>query len=70
MVELNKLLKKYDMVVVRSGDGYMVDGETGDKLFPLLFHSLRVSTTVKMLNDSGLREIMVLSRRIDNDGTV
>lgn len=70
MVELNKLLKKYDIKVVRSGDGYTVGGESGVKLFPLLFNALCVSTTVKMLNDDGLREVMLTARRIDNGTTV
>lgn len=70
MVELNKLLKKYDTQVVLTEHGYAVSGVAGMKLFPLLWDELEVRTVANMLRNGDLRDIMVLARGIDNGTTV
>lgn len=70
MVELNKLLKKYDTEVVLTEHGYTVSGVAGMKLFPLLWDELEVRTVVNMLRNDDLRNIMLMARRVDNGTTV
>lgn len=70
MVELNKLLKKYDTQVLLSERGYTVSGVAGMKLFPLLWDELEVRTVANMLRNEDFKRIMVIARGIDNGTTV